>query len=63
MGISGVSGASMQNSLAMQATAQKGVKVQDQIAVAVIKQTQDQQKMLAEALIKMMDTGRVDIRV
>jgi len=63
MGISGVSGASMQNSLAMQATAQKGVKVQDQIAGAVIKQTQDQQKMLAEALIKMMDTGRVDIRV
>lgn len=62
MEISGVSGASMQNSLAMQATAQKGVKVQDQIAVAVIKQTQDQQKMLAEALIKMMDTGRVDIR-
>ncbi len=63
MGISSVSGASMQNSMAMQATAQKGMKVQDQIAVAVIKQTQDQQKMLAEALIKMMDTGRVDIRV
>lgn len=63
MGISSVSGASMQNSMAMQATAQKGIKVQDQIAVAVIKQTQDQQKMLAEALIKMMDTGRVDIRV
>ncbi len=63
MGISGVSGASMQNSLAMQATAQQGLKVQDQISVAVIKQTQDQQKMLAEALIKMMDTGRVDIRV
>ncbi len=63
MGISGVSGASMQNSMAMQATAQKGLQVQDKIAVAVIKQTQDQQKMLAEALIKMMDTGRVDIRV
>ncbi len=63
MGISSVSGASMQNSMAVQATAQKGIKVQDQIAVAVIKQTQDQQKMLAEALIKMMDTGRVDIRV
>ncbi len=63
MGISGVSSVSMQNSMAMQATAQKGLQVQDKIAVAVIKQTQDQQKMLAEALIKMMDTGRVDIRV
>lgn len=61
MGVASVSGASMQNSLAMQATAQKGLQVQDQIAVSVIKQTQDQQKMLAEALIKMMDTGRVDM--
>ena len=51
----------MQNSLAMQATAQKGLQVQDQIAVSVIKQTQDQQKMLAEALMKMMETGRVDL--
>ncbi len=61
MGVSSISGASMQNSLAMQATAQKGLQVQDQIAVSVIKQTQDQQKMLAEALMKMMETGRVDL--
>jgi len=62
MGVSGISGASMQNSMAMQATAQKGLQVQDKIIVSVIKQMQDQQKMLAEALVKMMDTGRVDIR-
>jgi len=63
MGISSVSGASMQNFMAMQATAQKGLQVQDQIAVSVIKQTQDQQKMLADALVQMMEAGRVDIRV
>lgn len=63
MGVSSISGASMQNSLAIQATAQKGLQVQDKIIVSVIKQTQNQQKMLAEALLKMMDTGRVDIRV
>jgi len=63
MGISSVSGAGMQKSMAMQTTAQKGLQVQDQITVSVIKQMQNQQKMLAEALVNMMDTGRVDIRV
>ena len=51
----------MEMSLASQATAQQNTKVQDEIAVSVITQIQDQQEMQAEALIDMIQTNLIDI--
>lgn len=66
MGISAISSSSygysgMEMSLASQATAQKNLKVQDEISVSVITDIQDQQEMQAKALIEMMQTNLIDI--
>lgn len=55
MAINGVN--AMENSLASLATGMQGGRVQQQIGVAVLKQTLDNQEMLAQALIQMMNTG------
>jgi|GEM_PF-2709880 len=63
-GVSAVSGsgtASMSSSLAAQATAQKNLNVQDEIAMAVINSITDQQEMLAEQFIEMMEQNLIDV--
>ena len=61
-GVSAVSGSSsMTSSLATEATAQKDLAVQDEIAVAVINSITDQQEMMAEQLIDMMQQNLIDI--
>ena len=64
-GISGVSAVSssadMSSSLAAQATTQKNLNVQDEVAMAVINSITDQQKMMAEQFIEMMEQNLIDV--
>jgi hypothetical protein len=69
MDISGVS--SFSNGLAGQATGMKANQVQQAIQVSVLKQTMDQQKAAADAVVRMLQDsptpraagGRVDISI
>ena len=47
---------SQTTALATEASQQKATQVQDQIVLSVIKQTQDQQQIMAQGLIKMMQS-------
>jgi hypothetical protein len=49
-----ISGVSLDSALISQATSLKNASVQDQIAVAVMKQAMDAQEVVAEALIEMI---------
>jgi hypothetical protein len=51
----------MSNTLSTTASQQKGLNVQDEIAIAVINQIQDQQKAMADGLIQMMKESTIDI--
>jgi hypothetical protein len=55
MSISGVS--DITSSLSQQASLMQGNKVQQQIGVAILKQTMDQQKTAGEAIVKMIQNG------
>ncbi|MCB0168325.1 MAG: hypothetical protein KDI79_29120 [Anaerolineae bacterium] len=57
----GYGGGQMATSLAASASQVKNLQVQDEIAVSVIRQVQDQQKQMAESLVKMMDQSTVDV--
>lgn len=50
-----ISGVSSIDSLATLATQMKGSEVNSQIAVAILKQTQDSQQQFADALVKMIN--------
>ncbi len=49
-----ISGVSQNSALISQASSLKNASVQDQIAVAVMKQAMDAQEVVAEALIEMI---------
>jgi hypothetical protein len=65
MSISGVSSgnfsANMGSTLATRASQNKALNVQDEITIAVINQVHDQQKAMADGLIKMMKESTIDI--
>lgn len=56
----GYSGGQMATNLAAGASQVKNLQVQDEVAISVIRQVQDQQKQMAESLVKMMDQSTID---
>jgi hypothetical protein len=55
------SGASPVTQLAASASQVKNLQVQDEIALAVIRQLQDQQQQMAQQLVEMMQQNQVDL--
>jgi hypothetical protein len=55
-----ITGTSMENALASMATSNSHQQVMNKVAVSVLKQQMDQQKLQGEQLVQMIDAATLD---